>query len=44
MNYVIEIEVKNIFMTSTYNIQESEKMPIIINGLGYGGLRFVQTL
>ena len=35
-----EKEIKNIFMTKNYNIQESEK----VKCLGCEGLRFVQTL
>ena len=39
-----EIEVKNIFMTNNYNIQENNRVPIILNWLGWEGLRFMQTL
>ena len=38
------MEVKNIFLTSIYNIQESKNVPILIKCLGHEGLRFVQTL
>ena len=39
-----KIEVKNIFMTKSYNIKESEMNLIILNCLGWEGLRLVQTL
>ena len=31
-------------MMNIYNIQENEKMSIIVNWLSYEGLRFVQKL
>ena len=39
-----EIEVKNIFMTNSSHTQESERVLIILNWLGWEGLGFVQTL
>ena len=39
-----EIEVKYIFMTTNYNIQESEKVPRILNLLGHQGTTLVQGL
>ena len=39
-----EIQVSNIFLTNSYNIKESEKVPIIINLLDCEGLRPIQTL
>ena len=31
-------------MTNNYNIQESDRVPIILNWLGHEGFRFVQML
>ena len=39
-----KIDIKNIFHTNNYNIQESEKVPIMINWLCHEGLRLEQTL
>ena len=39
-----ELEVKKIFMTNNYNIQESEKVPRILNWLCWEGFRFIQAL
>ena len=39
-----EIQVKDIFLTNNYNIQESKKVPIIMNRLDHDRLRFVQSL
>ena len=39
-----EVEVKNISWKYSYNIQESEKVSIIINWPGCEGLKFIQTL
>ena len=36
--------IKNIFMTNNYNMQGSEKVPIILTWLGWEKPRFVQTL
>ena len=38
-----KIEVNNIFMTKTYELEESEKVPIIMNWLGCEGLHFLHT-
>ena len=35
-----EMEGKNIFMTQSYNTEDSEKKPIILNWLGHAGLHF----
>ena len=35
------IQVKNIFITNNYNIQESEKFPITVNWFGHKGLRLL---
>ena len=34
------MEVKNIFMTMSYDICKSEGVPLIMNWLGYEGLSF----
>ena len=39
-----KIEVNNIFMMNNCSTQEIERVPIILNWLGWEGLRFVQTL
>ena len=39
-----EIEVRNFFLINNYNIQDSEKVPIIINWLGCDSLRLVKIL
>ena len=39
-----KIEVRNMFMTNSYNIEESKKVPIILSWLGSDRLRFVQIL
>ena len=36
------IEVVNIFPSKSYNMEKDDKVPVIMNWLGYGGLRFVQ--
>ena len=37
-----EIEIKDLFLTNNYSIQEREKLPIIMNWLGNEGLNFMQ--
>ena len=37
-------EVRNIFLMNNHNIEESEKVPIIMNWLGCAGLRVVHAL
>ena len=39
-----EIEIRNIFMMSSYNIDKDVKVSIVMNWLGHEGLRFIQTL
>ena len=39
-----EIDIRNIFLTNDYNIQDSDKVPIIMIWLGHKGLRLLQTL
>ena len=38
------MEVKNIFMSKSYDITDSERVPIISKWLGFEGLHFMQTL
>ena len=42
--HMFEIEVKNIFLTSSYNVQDSTGVPIIMNWLGCERFRLIQTL
>ena len=45
MNYEnFEIEVKNMFMTNSYNMQENKKIWITLNWLGIEGVQVIQTL
>ena len=39
-----KIEVRNIFIINSYNKEDRENIPIIMNCLGLEGLRFVPTL
>ena len=38
------MEVKNIFMTYSHNISDSERVPVIMEWLGGEGLHIIQTL
>ena len=38
------MKVENIFMTRSYDITDSKKVPLIMNWLGHEGIHFVQTL
>ena len=40
----LEIEIKNIFMTNSFSIQDNGKVPIIQNWHGREGLQFMQIL
>ena len=42
--WIFEIEINNIFMTISCNIQFNEKTPIILKCLGTNGSQFVETL
>ena len=40
----LEIIAKSIFLTNSYNIEDSKEVPIIMNWLAHEGLRFLQIL
>ena len=42
--FKLEIQVKKILMTKSYNIEDSDKVPTIMNSLGHEELHFVQIL
>ena len=39
-----KMEVKNTFMTKSYDIADSERVPIIIKWPGHKGIHFIQTV
>ena len=41
---LLNFEIKNILLTNSYNIQDNEKVPIILNLLCREGLQFTETL
>ena len=38
------MKVRNIFMTKSYDVSDSERVAIIMSWIGQGGFHFVQTL
>ena len=41
---LLNFEIKNILLTNSYNIQDNEKVPVILNLLCREGLQFTETL
>ena len=37
------MKVRNIFMTKSYDVSDSEGVPIIMSWIGQGGFHFLQT-